>query len=101
MAKLSNYRVLIVGASSPLAALFLYVLVYLVLKRLSSDLEKDWLFRISLSAIAMTLPFLVTLVLAVKDRRRGALLSSGKIGFAVATLSLALAWIPTSDGITR
>jgi len=101
MAKLTKYRVLIVGVSSPLAALFLYVLVYSVLKRLSSDLEKDWLFRLSLSAVAMTLPFLVTLVLAMKDRRRGALLLSGKIGLAIAILSLGLAWVPVSDGITR
>lgn len=82
-------------------ALFLYVLAYLVLKRFSSDLEKDWLFRLSLSAVAMTLPFLVTLILAMKDRRRGALLLPGKIGFAVAILSLGLVWIPASDGITR
>ena len=101
MAKLSNYRVLIVGVSSPLLALFLYDLVYSVLKRLSSDLEKDWLFRLALSAVALTLPFLLTLVLALKDRRRGALLLSGRIGLAVATLSLALAWIPASDGFTR
>jgi len=78
MAKLSKYRVLVLGAISPLAALFLYVFVYSVLKRLSSDLEKDWLFRLSLSAVAMTLPFLMTLVLTIKDRRRSALLLSGK-----------------------
>jgi peroxiredoxin len=101
MSKLSNYSVLIVGASSPLAALFLYDLVYLILKRLSSDLEKDWLFRLSLSTAAMTLPFLLTLVLALKDRRRDALSLSGKIGFAIAILSLGLAWSPVSDGITR
>jgi thiol-disulfide isomerase/thioredoxin len=101
MSKLSNYGVLIVGASSPLAAQFLYVLVYLILKRLSSDLEKDWLFRLSLSTAAMTLPFLVTLVLVLRDRRRNAFRLSGKIGFAVAILSLGLVWSPVSDGITR
>lgn len=101
MSKLSNYGVFIVGASSPIAAQFLYVLAYSILKRLSSDLEKDWLFRLSLSTVAMTLPFLVTLFLVLRDRRRWALLLSGKIGFAVAILSLGLVWNPVSDGITR
>src|SRR5215470_11245599 len=101
MAKLSKYRVLIAGVVSPLAAQFLYVLVYSILKRLSSDLEKDWLFRLSLSTVAMTLPFLVTLLLAIKDHRQHAFSLSGKIGFAIAILSLGLAWVPANDGITR
>jgi len=101
MAKLSKYRVLTAGVVSPLAAQFLYVLVYSILKGLSSDLEKDWLFRFSLSTVAMTLPFLVTLVLALKDHRRDALSLSGKMGLAIAVLSLGLAWVPVSDGITR
>jgi thiol-disulfide isomerase/thioredoxin len=49
----------------------------------------------------MTLPFLVTLVLTVQDRRRRALLLSGKIGLAIAVISLGLAWKPASEGITR
>jgi peroxiredoxin len=49
----------------------------------------------------MTLPFLVTLALAIKDGRRRSLSLSGKIGFAIAILSLGLAWKPVSDGITR
>ena len=101
MTKLSNYRVLVAGILSPLAALFLYALVYSILKRASADLGKDWLFRLALSTLAMTLPFLVTLALAVKDRRRHALSLSGKIGFAIAILSLGLTWNPVSDGITR
>src|SRR6516164_8525078 len=78
MAQLSKYRVLIAGVLSPLAAPFLYVLVYSILKRASSDLEKDWLLRLSVSTLAMILPFLVTLVLAIKDRRQHALSLSGK-----------------------
>jgi len=101
MTKLSNYRVLVAGILSPLAALFLYALVYSILTRASRDHEKDWLFRLSVSALAMTLPFLVTLAFAMKDRRRHALSLSGKIGFAIAILSLGLAWNPVSDGITR
>lgn len=101
MTRLSKYRVLIAGVVSPPAALFLYVLVYSTLKRLSSNLEKDWLPRLLLSALAMTLPFLVTLFLAVKDRRQHALSLSGKIGLAIAILSLGLTWQPVSDGIVR
>jgi hypothetical protein len=101
MTRLSKYRVLLSGILSPLAALFLYALVYSILKRASADLEKDWLFRLSLSTLAMTLPFLVTLALAIKDVRQQALSLSGKIGLAIAVLSLGLAWNPVSDGITR
>ena len=101
MAQLSKYRVLIAGVVSPLAALFLYVLVYSILKRGSSDLERDWLPRLLLSTLAMILPFLVTLFLAIKDRRQHTLSLSGKIGFAIAILSLGLAWQPMSDGILR
>jgi len=101
MTKLSHYRVLIAGILSPLAAFLLYVLVYSILTQRSTDLEKDWLFRLSLSILAMTVPFLVTLVLAIKDRSRHALSLSGKIGLAIAILSLGLAWKPLNDGITR
>jgi len=41
MAKLSSRRVLIAGFLSPIAAFFCYVLVYLILERISSDLEKS------------------------------------------------------------
>jgi thiol-disulfide isomerase/thioredoxin len=101
MAQPSNYRVLVSGILSPLAALVLYALVYSMLTRASADLEKDWLFRLSLSTLAMTLPFLLTLGFAVKGRRRHALSLSEKIGLAIAILSLGLAWKPVSDGISR
>jgi len=101
MPKLSKYRVLIAGALSPFAALFCYVLVYSILRRLSADLEKDWFFRLSLSTIAMTLPFLVTLVLAGKDRHRYGLSLSAKIGLVIAIVSLGLTYIPIGDGMIR
>jgi len=101
MTKLSKYRVLISGVLSPLAALFLYGLAYSLLTRASSDREKDWLFRLTLSTLTMTLPFLITLALAIKDARQHTLSLSGKIGLAIAILSLGLAWNPVSDGITR
>ena len=101
MTQFSKYRVLIAGILSPVAALFLYALVYEILTRHSTDLEKDWLFRLSLSTLAMTVPFFVTLALTIKERRRHALSLSGKIGLVIAILSLGLAWKPVSDGITR
>jgi thiol-disulfide isomerase/thioredoxin len=82
-------------------ALVLYALVYATLTRFSADLEKDWLFRLSLSTAAMTLPFLATIALAISDHRKGALSGSGKLGLAVAILSLGLVWKPVSDGVLR
>jgi peroxiredoxin len=99
--RLSQYRVLLSGVLSPLAALFSYGLVYITLTRFSADREKDWLFRLSLSTLAMAVPFLVTLALAIKDRSRNALTWSGRFGLALAFLSLGLAWKPVSDGIIR
>lgn len=99
--KLNKYRVLIAGILSPVVALVLYAVVYSTLTRFSRDLEKDWLFRLSLSTFAMTLPLGVTVALATKDHRRHTLSLSGKIGLAIAILSLGLAYQPVSDGITR
>jgi len=98
---LSKYRVLIAGMLSPLAALVCYGLVYVTLTRASADREKDWLFRLSLATLAMAVPFLVTLALAIRDRSRHALTLSGKFGLTLAILSLGLAWRPVSDGILR
>jgi thiol-disulfide isomerase/thioredoxin len=93
--------VLICGILSPPAALFLYALVYATLTSRSADLEKDWVFRLSAATLAMTVPFLVTLGFAVRDRGRHELFLSGKVGLALAVLSLGLAWKPVSDSITR
>lgn len=101
MSKLSKYAVLIAGILSPVAALFLYSVVYAILLRLSSDHQKDWRFRLTLSTLAMTVPFLVTLALAMKARSRQALSIASKAGIVIAVLSLGLAWKPVSDGITR
>lgn len=101
MAGLSRYPVFICGILSPVAALLLYAIVYGVLTRASADTEKDWLFRLSVSTLAMVVPFIVTLLLALRDRRGHGLSRSGKIGLALAILSLGLAWKPASDGILR
>jgi peroxiredoxin len=98
---LSRNRVLIAGILSPLAALLLYALVYGTLTSLSTDRDKDWLFRLSLSTAAMAVPFLITVVLAIKNRPQRMLSLSSKIGLVLAALSLGLAWKPVSDGIIR
>ncbi len=99
--KVSPYRVLLYGVLSPLAGLVLYTLVYAVLTRYSKDLEKDWLFRLSISTIAMTIPSLATIVLAMKARRAGLFSLSAKIGLLLAILSLGLVASPIRDGIIR
>ncbi len=101
MGILSNYRVLVAGILSPLAAVILHILVYGTLTRFSPDLEKDWLFRLAVSTLAMTIPFFFTLRLAVKEGRQHPLTVSTKAGLLMALLSLGLVWKPVSDGILR
>lgn len=101
MTKLSKFGVLISGVLSPLGSLFLYFLVYSILTRTSTDHEEDWLFRLVLSTVAMTVPFVVTLAIAIKDVRRHRLSLFGKIGLAIAFFSLLLVWNPVSDGLKR
>ncbi len=126
MTKLSQYLVLIIGVLSPLLAQRLYSLVYTTLTRASSNREKDWLFRLAMSSLAMTVPFFVTLLLALRGRRqreqaatrsekrrqqrstsRAAATTANatplvvKIGLVVAALSLLLLWKPISDGTSR
>lgn len=99
--RLSKHRVLLFGILSPVLALILYVLVYVTLTRHSADLEKDWLFRLSLSTIAMTIPSFATIALAVRDRRRKAFPLSAKIGLLLAILSLGLTAPQIRDGLLR
>ena len=99
--KLSKHRVLLCGVLSPVLALILYALVYATLTSYSADLEKDWLFRLSLSTIAMTIPSFATIVLAMNARRTGTISLSAKIGLLLAILSLGLAASPIRDGLLR
>ena len=101
MSRLSKHRVLIAGILSPLAALVFYAVVYMALTEMSSDLEKDWLFRLSTAALAMLVPFLITAFLAYKDRIAGPLSISAKVGFLLAVFSLGLMWKPVGDGLLR
>lgn len=101
MAKLSRHFVLFCGILSPILALVLYALVYGALTARSADVEKDWLFRLSISTAAMLVPSLLTLLLAARAARKRILGVSGKIGAILAILALGLAWKPVDDGILR
>src|SRR5689334_12431140 len=98
---ISRHRVLICGILSPIAAVLLYALVYGTLTSLSSNVEKDWLFRLSVSTLAMLVPFLITVTLAWKDSRKSRLTGGAIAGLIVAALSLGLARQPIKDGILR
>jgi thiol-disulfide isomerase/thioredoxin len=96
-----NLVLLFCGILSPVLALVLYSLVYGTLTQSSVDREKDWLFRLSVSTLAMTVPFFATIAIALWKRRSRTLSLAGKIGLTLATLSLGLAWKPVNDGILR
>lgn len=101
MGRLARYRVLFCGLLSPPAAIFFYAAVNGTLMKLSPDHEKDWPLRLSVSTLAMTVPFLVTLLLALKDHRRQRLSLSARVGLGIALLSLIPVWFSVRDGITR
>jgi cytochrome c biogenesis protein CcmG, thiol:disulfide interchange protein DsbE len=98
---LTKYRVLLLGIFSPLLALVLNVILIQILLAVTYDPENNWRFRLLVSSLVLPLPFLLTLLLATKDRRRGALSLSAKIGLAVAALSLLLIAKPVMDGLLR
>ena len=101
MKNILRNRVFVCGALSPLAGIFLYVVVYSTLTSLSSDLENDWLRRLVISTFAMVIPSLFTFALAVKQSRQKTISIASKVGIIVATLALGLAAKPVSDGILR
>ena len=70
--KVSKHRVLVAGIFSPLLALVLNIVLIQTLLALSSNPENNWRFRLFISSLALPVPFLATLVLALKDRRHGA-----------------------------
>ena len=101
MGRVSKHRVLVVGIFSPLLALLLNIIFIQVLLALSSNPENNWRFRLFVSSLALPVPFLATLVLALKDRRRADLSLSAKIGLGIAALSLLLIAKPVMDGLAR
>jgi|SRR5215831_11449805 len=101
MAKVGINRIFVAGVAAPFASLLLYVVVYSSLTKLSHNLRSDWLFRLSVSTIAMIVPSVLVFALAVKQPRRGRLSLLSKIGVGIAILTLGFVVKPVSDGILR
>ncbi len=97
----AKYRVLVAGILSPLIALVLNVACMQTLLALSPKPESNWRFRLVVSSLALPVPFLITLKLALKDWRQGALSLAAKIGLGIAALSLLLIAKPVTDGYVR
>jgi peroxiredoxin len=73
----------------------------MTLTRASQNRDADFVFRLSMTAAAMALPFVLTLILALGDRARSSFTLSSKIGLLIATLSLGMLWVPVSGAISR
>jgi thiol-disulfide isomerase/thioredoxin len=101
VSKLSRHGLLILGILSPFLALILYILAYDGLLLASSNIEKDWLFRLSISTAVMFVPFAIAMWLGIRQHKQKLLNRSGMIGLAIATLSVVPALKPINDGITR
>jgi len=99
MSRWRKDRTLIFGASSPVSAAVLGAGTYLVLTNLSRNLDADFVFRLSMTAVAMALPSIVTIVFALADRASST--KSSKVGLAIAIMSLAMLYIPVNGAISR
>ena len=100
MSKPSSNRILLAGVASPFAA-GLGLFVYRSLTRASADRDADFVFRLSIVAIAMALPGVITLLLAVADRGKGAFSTTSKVGLMLGVLSLALVFVPIRGVVAR
>jgi peroxiredoxin len=101
MLKTSKYRVLVAGILCPPLAALLGIYVYTTLTRASADLNQDFTRRLTLVILAMIAPFVVTLVIAIRDSRRGVLTGAGKVGLVIAVLSLGLTLLPIRGLVGR
>jgi peroxiredoxin len=101
MSRRFKHGLLVFGILAPFLAIVFYLVVYNVLTTRSHNLESDWLFRLALSTLAMTVPFVIAVVLAVRQKRQGPLTRSAIVGLVLASLSLLLVLKPVDDGIVR
>ena len=95
------FRTLWAGVASPFAAAGLGLFVYRSLTRASADRDADFVFRLSIVAIAMALPGVITLVLALADHRKGAFSTVSKVGLMLGILSLGLVFLPIRGVVER
>ncbi len=101
MSRVGSHRTLISGMASPFASAALGALTYLTLTRASTDRDGDFIFRLSMTAVAMSIPFVVTALFALLDHRRGNLGRASKAGLLLALLSLLLTWLPIRGAMRR
>jgi peroxiredoxin len=101
MGKIVHYRTLVIGILSPVIAGFLGSTVYRTLTRASENRDADFVFRLSMTAAAMSLPFVLTLVLALRDRARSSFTLASKMGLLIAALSLGMLWVPINGAVSR
>ena len=101
MSKIGKYRTLIFGVSSPILAAVLGAGTYLLLTRTSENLDADFVFRLSMTSVAMALPFIGTVVLALSDRAKARFTTPSKVGMVIAILSLAMVYVPINGAISR
>lgn len=101
MSRLSTYRTLVAGILSPALGAGLGGLVYSTLTRASTNRDADFVFRLSMTALVMVVPFVITLFMALGDRRRAAFSKYAKVGLTLAVLSLALTWVPIRGALSR
>lgn len=94
-------RTLVAGLLAPLIAAGLGMVTYRTLTRASVDRDADFMFRLSLTAFAMTVPFWLTLFSSLIDRRNSTFGPRSKVGLAVAVLSLGMAIVPIRGAISR
>jgi peroxiredoxin len=86
---------------SPLLAGALGAATYVVLTRASPDRDADFIFRLSITALAMAAPAAVAFLSGLRDLRTGGWSSTTKAGLGAALLSLGLLYLPISGAIAR
>jgi len=97
----NSLRSLVAGMSAPIVAGSLGIYSYVTLTRTSSDRDSDFALRLSLTILAMALPGIIALVVAVLARRRGPLGPAGRTGIGLALASLLLTWVPINGLLSR
>ena len=101
MTLISRFGVLLLGLLSPVAAAYLGIETYARLTRESVDLDGDFSYRLTMVALAMAVPFVVTVTIAILSRGAKPMSKSAKVGLALAAVSLALTAFPISRLIGR
>jgi peroxiredoxin len=96
-----KYLVLLAGILSIPAAAYLGMHTYATQTRASVDVTQDFVFRLSMVVLAMAVPFVVTLLLALAQRRKGPLRGVAKAGLTFAAVSLCLTIVPLRGLVGR